>query len=69
MQVHRQPFLVNVIELTSKKTLVRPKVADKAKATTSVILTSQISHKEELFEKLQTGRLTSSEASQAKVPD
>ena len=32
MQVYTQPFLVNIIELASKKVLVRPEVADKGKS-------------------------------------
>jgi hypothetical protein len=31
MQVDTQPFPVNMIELASKKVLVRPEVADKGK--------------------------------------
>jgi pyruvate formate-lyase activating enzyme-like uncharacterized protein len=37
MQVYTQPFLVNTIELTCKKVLVRPKMADKGKGKGIVI--------------------------------
>jgi hypothetical protein len=37
MQVDTQPFSVNTIELTCKKVLVRPKMADKGKGKGIVI--------------------------------
>jgi hypothetical protein len=37
MQVDTQPFLVNTIELTCKKVLVRPEMADKDKGKGIVI--------------------------------
>jgi hypothetical protein len=51
MQLDTQSFPINVIELASKKVLVRPEVADKGKGKTIVIaslviLTRRIYHKE-----------------------
>jgi hypothetical protein len=63
MQVDTQPFPINTIELANKRVLVRPKVADKGKASSLVILARQIYHKEELLGKLRTKRLTSPETS------
>jgi hypothetical protein len=62
--VDTQLFPINIIELASKKVLVRPKWLIKANAKTLllVILERQIYHKERLFGKLRTGRLTSPEA-------
>jgi hypothetical protein len=56
MQVDKQPFPINTIELASKRVLVRPEVAKKGKEKTSslVILARRIYHKEELLEKLRT---------------
>jgi hypothetical protein len=52
--VDTQPFPVNIIELASKKVLVRPEVFDKDKGKTSslVILTRRIYHKEGLLRKI-----------------
>jgi hypothetical protein len=63
MQVDMQ-FIINIIELTSKKVLVRPEVADKGKGKTSssASLAHQIYHKKGLLEKLRTEILTSPEA-------
>jgi hypothetical protein len=37
MQIDTKPFPVNIIELTNKKILVRPEVADKDKGKNIVI--------------------------------
>ena len=63
MQVDTQPFPVNTIELTCKKVLVRPEMADKGKGENIVIRdprTSNISQEE-----LWTRRLASVEALRA----
>jgi hypothetical protein len=64
MQVDTQSFSINTIELTRKKVLVRPEVADKGKGKTSslAILARQIYHKKRLLGRLRTERLTSSKA-------
>jgi hypothetical protein len=46
MQVDTQPFPVNTIELTCKKVLVRPEMADKDKGKGIVISNPRISQKE-----------------------
>jgi hypothetical protein len=62
--VDTQPFPINIIELASKKVLVRLEVADRDKGKTSllVIIARLIYHKEELLEKLHTERLISLKA-------
>jgi hypothetical protein len=37
MQIDTEPFTINIIELTNKKVLVRPEVADKDKGNNIVI--------------------------------
>jgi hypothetical protein len=56
--VDTQPFPVNIVELASKKSLDRPKVADKAKGKTSslVIIARRMVHEEWLLRRLQTRR-------------
>jgi hypothetical protein len=59
-----QPYFVNIIELASKKVLIRPKVADKVKdkkTSSLVIIACQVYHKEGLLRKLRTKTLTSPE--------
>jgi hypothetical protein len=62
--VDTQPFPINTIEPTCKEVLVRPELADKGqdKTPSLVILACQIYCKKGLLGKLQTERLTSSEA-------
>jgi hypothetical protein len=62
--VDTQLFPMNIIELASKRVLVRPEVADKGKGKTAslVIFARQMYHKEELLGMLQTERITSPEA-------
>ena len=67
MQVDTQPFPINTIELANKRVLVQPKVGDKGKVSSLVILARQIYHKEELLGKLQTKRLTSPEAPRGRL--
>jgi hypothetical protein len=67
--VGTQPFPVNMIELASKKVLVRLKEANKGKCKNIVISdprTSNISQKR-LVGKLQTERLTSPEALEGRL--
>jgi hypothetical protein len=65
--VDTQPFSVNIVELASKKILVRPKVTDKGKGKNMslVILARRIYHKEGSLERLRTRRLKSLEAAGA----
>jgi hypothetical protein len=64
MQVDTPPFPVNTIELTCKKLLVRPEMADKGKGKDIVlaILACQIYHKRRLLERLRMRRLKSPKA-------
>jgi hypothetical protein len=59
MQVDTQPFPVNTIELTCKKVLVQPEVADKGKdkKPSLAIIARQIYHKKGLLGKLWIERL------------
>jgi hypothetical protein len=42
--VDTQPFPINIIELASKKVLVRPEVADKSKGKTSSLMISHVEY-------------------------
>jgi hypothetical protein len=62
--VDTQPFPINTINIACKKILVRPEMAEKARAKTSslAIFVCQIYHKRRLLKRLRTIRLKSPEA-------
>jgi hypothetical protein len=63
MQVDTQPFPVNTIDITCKRILVRPEMADKGKSKDIIIGNPRMSnHKRRLLERLRTIRLKSPEA-------
>jgi hypothetical protein len=77
--VHTQPFPINIIELASKKVLVRPKVVDKGKGKNIVIGDPRMSNisqegiaQKALDRKTDMSRGTGGQAqssSRAKLPD
>jgi hypothetical protein len=69
MQVDTQPFCVNTIQLTRKKVLIRPEMADKgmSKASSLVILARRTYRKEGLLGRLRTRRLPCLEAPEGRL--